>query len=589
LTPGLLPAPRSLERTGGSLRRDAARAPEPRVERDGALPAEGYRLEVSPRGVHIRCADERGERWARGALAQLARHSPVEIPCLRLLDWPDLPVRGYMLDVSRDRVPTRATLERLLCGMELLRLNQLQLYTEHSFAYREHETVWRDASPLTHDDMRWLDARCRGRGIELVANQNCFGHMERWLRHPEYRALAEAPDGFELPGFGPRRASVIAPSDEGLEFVLALCRELLACTTSRWINIGCDETWELGQGRSRDACAAQGRGAVYSSFLCRLIERLHADGHAVQFWGDVGREHAEQIDRLPRRDTRALVWGYEAPVAPDAIPDAVAETMGRLGWTREALSGFSALVRPFAEREFPFWVCPGTSSWNSLLGRWSNARANLIDAAIAARSHGAGGYLITDWGDNGHLQPPSVSWLPLAFGAALAWGLVANRELDVAPLLDLHLFDDGERELGRALETLGDLYLEPGLPLPNASALHAALLRSGVPGAESLAADALERTLARLDDGVARIERSRPRVVDGTLAKRELLQAARLARHGAWRLARAAGLPCPSSAELRRDLGAAIEEQRSCWLARSRPGGLAQSLARLERPLEQYT
>ena len=65
-------------------------------------------------------------------------------------------------------------------------------------------------------------------------------------------------------------------------------------------------------------------------------------------------------------------------------------------------------------------------------------------------------------------------------------------------------------------------------------------------------------------------------------------QAARLARHGAWRQLRAAGLACPSDAELRADLADAIEEQRVCWLQRSRPGGLADSVRRLEETLTTY-
>jgi hypothetical protein len=69
---------------------------------------------------------------------------------------------------------------------------------------------------------------------------------------------------------------------------------------------------------------------------------------------------------------------------------------------------------------------------------------------------------------------------------------------------------------------------------------------------------------------------------------RELAQAARLARHGAYRIARAAGMPCPGDAELRRDLAGAIAEQRACWLLRARPGGLADSLARLEATLASY-
>ena len=53
--------------------------------------------------------------------------------------------RAYMLDISRDRVPTMKTLREIVDLLERCRYNQLQLYTEHTFAYREHSVVWEDA------------------------------------------------------------------------------------------------------------------------------------------------------------------------------------------------------------------------------------------------------------------------------------------------------------------------------------------------------------------------------------------------------------------------------------------------------------
>ena len=57
--------------------------------------------------------------------------------------------RAYMLDISRDRVPTMKTLREIVDLLERCRYNQLQLYTEHTFAYREHSVVWEDADPMT--------------------------------------------------------------------------------------------------------------------------------------------------------------------------------------------------------------------------------------------------------------------------------------------------------------------------------------------------------------------------------------------------------------------------------------------------------
>ncbi|MET7620141.1 hypothetical protein [Streptomyces sp. NPDC005408] len=90
---------------------------------------------------------------------------------------------------------------------------------EHTFAFRDHREVWRDASPLTADDLCWLDARCAALGIELVPNQNTFGHMERFLAHPAYAHRAENPEGFVRGGvqqppttLAPPRTTPISPS-----------------------------------------------------------------------------------------------------------------------------------------------------------------------------------------------------------------------------------------------------------------------------------------------------------------------------------------------------------------------------------------
>lgn len=73
-----------------------------------------------------------------------------------------------MLDISRSKVPTLATLRDLAGRLASWKINQLQLYMEHTFPYTGHEDVWRDASPISPDEILSLDAYCRERHIELV-------------------------------------------------------------------------------------------------------------------------------------------------------------------------------------------------------------------------------------------------------------------------------------------------------------------------------------------------------------------------------------------------------------------------------------
>ena len=154
----LVPRPRRLVRAAGSLGLDAggslpaAAGPEVSVDPGAAgIRPEGYRLTVTPDRVVIEARDEAGAFYARATLAQLVRlHAAAgKLPALAIEDAPDFAERGVMLDVSRDKVPTMATLYRLIDELALFKINRLQLYFEHTFAYRAHPLVWAEASPLT--------------------------------------------------------------------------------------------------------------------------------------------------------------------------------------------------------------------------------------------------------------------------------------------------------------------------------------------------------------------------------------------------------------------------------------------------------
>lgn len=566
----MFPAPRQVEVLGGT-----GSAELRQVVVDPSLPAQGYVLDVGPEGTTVRHRDEAGLRYARQALAQLAVERPEA--ALRVTDHPDHEHRGYMLDISRDRVPTNETLAWLVGVLAELRFNHLELYVEHTYAHLGHEEVWRDASPLTADDLRWLDARCADHGITLVANRNTFGHMERWLCHDAYRARAECPAGATSPFSGrPMPPATLAPTPDNAEFALALVRELAAQVASPLVNIGADEPFELGQGVSAAAVAERGRAAVYLEHLGRLIRPLVAEGHQVLFWGDVLRRRVDLVAHLPEGGATAVVWDYEAPAAsPGLLAGLGAEVLDALGLPDDAHLGFVAHTRSFVQTGYPFWVAPGTSSWNTLIGRWSNARANLLDAAVVGRDHGAGGYLVTDWGDNGHLQPLVVSLLPLVYGAGVAWCAETNASVDPSPVVDRLGAIEG---LGALLAELGDAHLLSGVGTVNGSPLVAALdptrplpiIGKGDPAGHTATLELVDGALARLDRGAP----ANPH-------RAGLVAALRLARQGAWRLARGAGVLVPDAEALAADLAHCVDLQRAAWLATSRPGGLEDSLRHL--------
>ncbi|MCY4108584.1 MAG: beta-N-acetylhexosaminidase, partial [Chloroflexi bacterium] len=159
--------------------------------------AQGYRITIEPDFLGIVAADDAGAFYAAATMRQIAEQfqGTGRLPCLRINDWPDFLTRGVMHDISKDKIPTLETIFGLVDMLAGLKVNQFQLHSENAFAYRDHKIVWADGTPVTGDDILALDEFCRERHVDLVANQNSFGHFERWFEHDEYKPLAESPEG----------------------------------------------------------------------------------------------------------------------------------------------------------------------------------------------------------------------------------------------------------------------------------------------------------------------------------------------------------------------------------------------------------
>ena len=547
-------------------------APE-RVEHE-----QGYELLIAPAQVTVTARAEVGLYYGLCTLGQLVDQFGRELPAVEIRDWPDFAARGIMLDVSRDKVPRMETLRDLIDMLAGWKLNELQLYTEHTFAYRNHPDVWADASPFTGEEILLLDAYCRERYIDLVPNQNSFGHMHRWLKHPRYAHLAEVTDGFDTPWGRMDGPFSLAPVEPGsIELVRSLFDELLPHFSSGMFNVGCDETFDLGQGRSRALCEQRGVGRVYLDFLQQIYTEVTARGRTMQFWGDIIVEHPELIDELPK-DSIALEWGYEAD------------------------HPFAEHCPRFGASGIPFYVCPGTSAWCSIAGRTENALANLRAAAENGLRHGAIGYLITDWGDRGHWQTLPVSYLGFAAGLAYAWAWEANREIDAAAAVSAHAFRDWTGAMGRVAYELGNVYHGP-LAVPNGSLLFWTLQlsfdkllsfadRRG-PGSPENLQEAFADALPAIDRAIAPLADARMDGPDAPLIKRELELTARLLRHAARRGLLAAEDPSIDLSATRRELAddmrQIIHAYGDIWLQRNRLGGLRDSVARLEQATADYT
>lgn len=114
-------------------------------------------------------------------------------------DAPDLEVRGFMLDISRCKVPKLGELSRLVDMLALFQVQQARALHGAHFRVRGARDCVGGRLPLSPAAVRKLGEICAVAGVELVPNMNGLGHMERWLRYPEYQYLAESEAPFVDP------------------------------------------------------------------------------------------------------------------------------------------------------------------------------------------------------------------------------------------------------------------------------------------------------------------------------------------------------------------------------------------------------
>lgn len=401
--------------------------------------AQSYRLTIAPKGVTLVGADAAGVFYGLQTLLQIVRQCGAELPALQITDAPDYFVRGFYHDISRGKVPSRATLFALVEKMAHYKLNQFQLYVEHTFAFRNHPDIWAGSDPLTADDILALDEHCARHHIELVPSLSTFGHFYTALVSPRKQHLNEYElDGSALPfswwdRMGHYTLDCRAPGS--LALVTEMIRELRPLFRSRHFNLCCDETFDLGQGRNAAFAAKHGVGRLYVDFLKQLCAVVRAEGAVPMFWGDIVGNHPELVREVPAGSV-ALDWDYSADLHD----------------TKSAL---------FKKAGRPFYVCPGCCGWDRWINDLDTATANILGFARRGRRTGAAGFLNTDWGDRGHINFLGNSLHGLLLGAAASWNTRATTAAAFDTAFNTLEIGDPSQTFARLLREIGSAAVVP--------------------------------------------------------------------------------------------------------------------------------
>jgi hypothetical protein len=177
-----------------------------------------------------------------------------------------------------------------------------------------------------------------------------------------------------------------------------------------------------------------------------------------------------------------------------------------------------------------------------------------------------------------------VSSLGFAAGAGLSWCAAANGQSDFQAELDAHVFCDAAKVMGAAVSEMGNAYRTAGKVIVNTSPLFSIL--AAAPGAslpEGVTKTTLADTRRVIEDAASKLDAARMDRSDSSLVRDELAATARLLLFSCDRgTAILDGTldAFTGSSRVREELRVMLGEYRRLWVARSRVGGLSDSIKR---------
>jgi hexosaminidase len=352
-----------------------------------SLHEEGYVLVAGKDGVVIGGSTPAGVFYGLQTLKQLVRGDGPNayIQGVRITDWPAMRWRGVSDDISRGPVPTVDYVKRQLRTFAAFKLNIHSFYMEHVFSSSEHPLIGPAGGSLTPEEIRELVTYARSYHIEMVPEQQTFGHLHKALKLEKYNPLAETPYG-----------DVLSPQQEGTYKLIGdWYRELSELFPGRFFHIGEDETFELGEGQSRQAARSRGVGAVYFEHLNRVRDLLKPYNRRLMFWGDIALNHPDLIGQIPK-DLIVANWDYSPR------------------------DDYNSRIKPFKDAGLEQFICPGVWGWNQIFPNVDASTKNIVNFVRDGQSAGSQGMLNTTWDDDGE-SLFEMTWYGIVLGAAASW------------------------------------------------------------------------------------------------------------------------------------------------------------------------
>jgi len=347
---------------------------------------ESYCLTIDKDGIVIKATTAKGIYYGSMTLLQLLEHANNKrLIGLKIVDWPDMKIRGISDDISRGQVSTLKNFKRIIKFISRYKMNTYMPYMEDMFQFSSFPSIGKNRGALSESEVKEIVQYANEHFVDVIPIFQTLGHYENILTQGKFVKYAEFPGA----------ASLNVSSESTYKFLDKLLKEIFDAFPSEYFHMGADESYDVGLGESKALVDSIGIAEAHLKHYLRVYNICKEHGKKVMMYGDILLKYPEIIKKLPK-DITIVDWRYHPRFEYPS-------------------------VYPFKEAGLNYIVSPSVWNFVNTFPNYAYANTNIKDITYSGLKNNAIGMINSNWGDFGAETLKELVLYGYAWSAQCSW------------------------------------------------------------------------------------------------------------------------------------------------------------------------
>lgn len=285
-----------------------------------------------------------------------------------------------MIDNSRNAVMNIDSIQQLVRYLAIFGYNQLMLYTEDTFQVANQPYFGYMRGAFTPQETKAIDMYCKQYGIELVPCVQTLAHFNQITRYSHYQQHIDCDD------------ILLCEDDRTYQLIDDIFATLASNFSSRKVNIGMDESHNLGLGKYLEKHGYSTRYEIMIRHLNRVVEIATKYGFRCMMWSDM-------FFRLIFNGQ----YEGDASAIPQQLIQAIPQDITLIYWDyySDKIEKYQRNLANHKVLSNNICFAGGAWRWMGFVGDNDYSVRTMQQSLKACKQHSISHYIVTCWGDDG--------------------------------------------------------------------------------------------------------------------------------------------------------------------------------------------